>query len=138
MSQSYIVLTYNGITKVVSNRLIETIIDPEEVITLQWFRYQLIKMCNNLNININEPVTKGVYNNITLANKIIKHRKYGRMIINEDDKSYGLSPCLQHKSIAPISANKSQLRKDNNYVTLTNTEHISWRCGVRSEPLIPK
>ena len=74
MNFPYIFLTYNGITKIVSNELLESITHPQKVQTFQWYRYQLLKMCDNLEIPKKIQGTKGaIYNNITLANKIKQH-----------------------------------------------------------------
>jgi hypothetical protein len=137
MNFPYIFLTYNGITKIVSNELLESITHPQKVQTFQWYRYQLLKMCDNLEIPKKIQGTKGaIYNNITLANKIKQHNDYGSIIKKEDDMKYGLEPCLEHRSIAPIVSNKSQLKKSENKITLKEQEYIIWKCGVLDKPLI--
>lgn len=132
----YTTLTYNGITKIVSNELLESLVHPNKVQTFQWYRYQLLKICNNLDIPTKDITTGGVYNNITLSNMIKQHKLYGKLIINEDDMKYGLKPCLNHKSIAPIVSNKSQLKKSKNKITLKEPEYIIWKCGVLDKPLV--
>ena len=137
MSFPYTPLTYNGITKIVSNELLESITHPEKVQTFQWFRYQLIKMCKNLGIPEKIQGTQGaIYNNITLANKIKEHSSYGSIIEKDDDKKYGLKPCLDRRSIALIVANKSQLKKSENKITLKETKYIVWKPGVLDKPLV--
>ena len=137
MSFPYTFLTYNGITKIVSNELLESTTHPQKVQTIQWYRYQLLKMCKNLEIQEKIPGTiGGVYNNITLANKIKEHKSYGLIIPNSDDMKYGLEPCLNHRSIAPVVSNKSQLKKSENKITLKEPEYIIWKCGVLDKPLI--
>ena len=112
MSFPYTFLTYNGITKIVSNELLESTTHPQKVQTIQWYRYQLLKMCKNLEIQEKIPGTiGGVYNNITLANKIKEHESYGLIIPNPDDMKYGLEPCLNHRSIAPVVSNKKSIEK---------------------------
>ena len=94
MSFPYTSLTYNGITKIVSNELLESLTHPPKVQTFQWYRYQLLKMCEKLEIDEKIPGTVGgIYNNMTLANKIKEHSFYvvtrgGRRIEekNYDDK----------------------------------------------------
>lgn len=137
MSFPYIFLTYNGITKIVSNELLESTTHPQKVQTIQWYRYQLLQMCKNLEIQEKIPGTiGGVYNNITLANKIKEHESYGLIIPKPDDMKYGLEPCLNHRSIAPVVSNKSQLKKTENKITLKEPEYIIWKCGVLDKPLI--
>lgn len=133
---SYLYLTYNGITKIVSNTIFKTITHPNNIIHIQWFRYQIIKMCKNLEIDIHEPITGGIFNNIELAKKIIAHKNYGKFIPNKDDQVYGLKPCLEHKSVMPIPANNNQLKKDKNNVTLKKPRNIIWKCGQRLKPLL--
>ena len=136
MSFPYTTLTYNGITKIVSNELIESLADSIKVYTFQWFRYQILQMCKNMKI-LEKDERGGVYNNITLANKIKEHKLYGNLISSGDsDVTFGLNPCLKHKSIAPIPANKSQLKKSKNKITLEEPEYIIWKCGVLSKPLV--
>lgn len=137
MSFPYTFLTYNGITKVVSNELLESTTHPQKVQTIQWYRYQLLKMCENLGIPIKIPgMIGGVYNNMTLANKIKEQESYGLIIPKQDDMKYGLEPCLKHRSIAPVVSNKSQLKKSENKITLKEPEYIIWKCGVLDKPLI--
>ena len=136
MSFPYTTLTYNGITKIVSNELLESLTHPNRVQTFQWYRYQLLKMCGNLNIPVKDTKTSGIYNNMVLAEKIKLHSSYGSIISNEDDMKYGLKPCLNHKSIAPIVSNKSQLSKSKNKITLDSPEDIVWKCGVSKQPLL--
>jgi hypothetical protein len=137
MSFPYTSLIYNGITKVVSNELLESLTHPQKVQTFQWYRYQLLKMCENLEISVKIPGTiGGVYNNMTLANKIKEHKSYGSIIPKGDDMKYGLEPCLNHRSIAPVVSNKSQLKKSENKITLKEPEYIIWKCGVLDKPLI--
>ena len=81
MSFPYTSLTYNGITKIVSNELLESVTHPQKVQTFQWYRYQLLKMCENLEISVKAPGKGGgVYNNITLIDKIKKNKFYGSII----------------------------------------------------------
>lgn len=137
MSFPYTFLTYNGITKIVSNELLESITHPHKVQTIQWYRYQLLKMCGNLEIPVKISGTiGGIYNNMTLANKIKEHKSYGLIIKKDDDIKYGLDPCLNHRSIAPVVSNKSQLKKSENNITLKEPEYIIWKCGVLDKPLI--
>jgi hypothetical protein len=137
MSFPYTFLTYNGITKVVSNELLESTTHPQKVQTIQWYRYQLLKMCENLGIPIKIPgMIGGVYNNMTLANKIKEQESYGLIIPKQDDMKYGLESCLKHRSIAPVVSNKSQLKKSENKITLKEPEYIIWKCGVLDKPLI--
>ena len=135
MSFPYTTLTYNGITKLVSNELLESLTHPNKIQTFQWYRYQLLKMCDNLNIPTKDIKTGIVYNNMTLAENIKGHIDYGNMIINEDDMKYGLKPCLKHKSVAPVVSNKSQLEKTENKIILKDPEYIIWKCGVPNKPL---
>ncbi len=137
MSFPYTSLTYNGITKIVSNELLESITHPQKVQTFQWYRYQLLKMCDNLGIPVKKQGTQGaIYNNITLSNKIKEHNSYGSIIEKEDDKKYGLKPCLDRRSIALIVSNKSQLKKSENKITLKDPEYIIWKEGILDKPLI--
>jgi hypothetical protein len=137
MSFPYTFLTYNGITKIVSNELLESTTHPQKVQTIQWYRYQLLKMCGNLEIPVKISGTiGGIYNNMTLANKIKEHKSYGLIIKKDDDIKYGLDPCLNHRSIAPVVSNKSQLKKSENNITLKEPEYIIWKCGVLDKPLI--
>ena len=81
MSFPYTTLIYNGITKIVSNELLESFTHPNKVQTFQWYRYQLLKMCENLEIPVKISGTiGGIYNNMTLANKIKEHKSYGLII----------------------------------------------------------
>ena len=136
MSFPYTTLIYNGITKIVSNELLESFTHPNKVQTFQWYRYQLLKMCDNLDIPVKDITTGGIHNNITLANKIKAHTSYGSIIGNADDMKYGLKPCLKHKSIAPIVSSKSQLKKSENKITLKETKYIVWKPGVLDKPLV--
>jgi len=137
MSFPYTFLTYNGITKIVSNELLESTTHPQKVQTFQWYRYQLLQMCKNLEISVKIPGTiGGVYNNMTLANKIKEHTSYGLIVPKSDDMKYGLEPCLNHRSIAPVVSSKSQLKKSENNITLKEPEFIIWKCGVLDKPLI--
>jgi hypothetical protein len=137
MSFPYTTLAYNGITKIVSNELLESLTQPKRVNTIQWYRYQILKMCENMNIQTKDDVkTRITYNNMTLVNRIKNSVLYGTTIVNEDDMKYGLKPCLNHKSVAPIVANKSQLEKSDNNITLKETDYIIWKCGVSNRSLI--
>ena len=136
MNFSYTTLIYNGITKIVSNELLESLTHPNRVQPIQWYRYQLLEMCNNLDIPVKDNKTGNIYNNITLAEKIKSHKSYGKMHINENDMKYGLKPCINSKSIAPVVVNKSQLVKRKNNVTLKDPEYIVWKCGVSNKPLL--
>ena len=137
MNFPYTSLLYNGITKVVSNELLESLTHPQKVQTFQWYRYQLLKMCKNLEIPVKIPGTiGGIYNNMSLANKIKEHKSYGSIISKGDDMKYGLEPCLNHRSITPVVSNKSQLKKSENKITLKEPEYIIWKCGVLDKPLI--
>ena len=137
MSFPYTFLTYNDITKIVSNELLESLTHPQKVQTFQWYRYQLLKMCENLEIPVKIPGNiGGVYNNMTIANKIKEHKSYGSFIPKGDNMKYGLEPCLNHQSIAPVVSNKSQLKKSENNITLKEPEYIIWKCGVLDKPLI--
>ena len=136
MSNTIIYLTYNGITKVVSNTLLKTLAHPNKVLQIQWFRYQIIKMCENLGIDIREPITNGIYNNVTLAKRILEHPLYGKIIKNTDDSNYGLKPCLKHKSIMSIPANNNQFKKHKNNITLQKPNSIVWKCGQPKDPLV--
>jgi hypothetical protein len=133
---TYTYLTYNGITKVVTDTLIKTQAHPNKVLHIQWFRYQIIKMCEILNITIKEPISGGIYNNTTLANKIMVDPQYGKLIIHKDNLKFGLKPCLEHKSIMSIPANNNKLKKNKNNITLINPKNIIWKCGPRNAPLI--
>ena len=133
---TYIYLTYNGITKIVTNTLLKTLAHPNKVLYIQWFRYQIIKMCEILDIETTEPITKGIYNNTTLAQKIMSHPLYGKIITHKDNLKYGLKPCQEHKSIMPIPANNNQLKKHKNNITLVNHKNIIWKCGPRMAPLM--
>ena len=94
-------------------------------------------MCENMNIQTKDDVkTRITYNNMTLVNRIKNSVLYGTTIVNEDDMKYGLKPCLNHKSVAPIVANKSQLEKSDNNITLKETDYIIWKCGVSNRSLI--
>ena len=136
MSFPYTTLIYNGITKIVSNELLESLTHPKKVQTIQWYRYQLLEMCKNLDIPVKDTKTGNIYNNITLANKIKSHASYGKMNIKEDDMKYGLRPCVDSKNISPVVVNKSQLVKRKNNITLKDPEYIVWKCGVSNKPLL--
>jgi hypothetical protein len=93
-------------------------------------------MCKNLDILVEDKTAGAVYNNITLAEIIKEHETYGSIISKEDDMKYGLKPCLNHKSIAPIVSNKSHSKKSKNKVTLKEPEHLIWKCGVLNKSLV--
>ena len=136
MSFPYTTLIYNGITKIVSNELLESLTHPQRVQTIQWYRYQLLEMCKNLDIPEKDTKTGNIYNNITLANRIKNHASYGKMIINKDDMKHGLKPCVNSKSIAPVVVSKLQLVKRKNNITLKDPEYIVWKCGVSRKQLV--
>lgn len=119
-----IFVTYNGITKPVSNTILYT--PKKDIYTDQWFRYQIIKMCENLKINIKDNLTKNVYNNITLAKKIIQHKNYNKINKNKDDNIFGFIPCVYK----PPSIQKQLIT--NNKITILNSHEITWKCKEHS------
>ena len=123
------ILAYNGISKIVTNHILINIHNSNDILMIQWFRYQILKMCENLNIDTQDPITKGIYNNTTLAHKIMEHPHYNKMIIKSDDMQYGLSPCIHSTYISPIT--KNTVIKHMNGVELVNT-NIIWEC----EPIL--
>ena len=115
-----IFLTYNGITKAVSNTIMYT--SKNDIYKYQWFRYQIIKMCENLQINIVDDLTKNIYNNLTLAKKIKNHKKYNKIIRKKDDNHFGFIPCIYKPPVT-----ETQLITKNK-INLLNSHEVIWKC----------
>lgn len=115
-----IFLTYNGITKSVSNTIMYT--SKNDIYKYQWFRYQIIKMCENLQINIVDDLTKNIYNNLTLSKKIKNHKSYNKIIRKKDDNLFGFIPCLYKPPVT-----ETQLITKNK-INLLNSHEVIWKC----------
>jgi hypothetical protein len=124
-------LTYNGISKFVLDTLINNQIDSGKVETIQWFRYQILKICGNLNIDIHDKKTNNILNNTTLATKIQQHKRYCTYIKNKDDALFGFQPCFSSTYINP-KTDSVLLKKDNN-VELHQPESIVWQAGQHNK-----
>jgi hypothetical protein len=129
---SFHFLTYNGITKIVSDKILVNDINlvPNNIFIGQWFRYQILKMCENLNIDITDSTTKNIENNTDLARKIENHNVCNnyKFVINDDDMKYGLSPCINHDKIISSINFKESAPPIVNIDGSTLVNPLTWSC----------